>query len=314
MLTATAVFLPTDEPHHLFHRYDGQIDPQPCHLTIDLDNGAVTCDWNRENGPAVPASVHHRHVLWLTIPPLVTRYANQLITEALPYAQRILDGSEIVWNGDNHVGQLNDAASAAVDELEAHIARNYANDDRTGMVIEQMYAGSWFTDPEQDADTLGVSADTSDADLPAAAARFEKLLRADTDPNTVIAGTLEAVTRLRDDLRTAMRDELAEVAAELRRLVARRAELIQAARGWGDSLRAIAGLADLSHNRVDQIAQVQTHTMGTGNVNHDDVESLNFADESDWMDDEDETTAGIHPAPCGYPDVIPCICPRGVEE
>lgn len=29
-------------------------------------------------------------------------------------------------------------------------------------------------------------------------------------------------------------------------------------------------------------------SMGTGNVNDDDEESLQFADESEWMDDEDE--------------------------
>lgn len=318
MPTATATLLPADQPHALYHRYDGQVDEQPCHLTIDLDDGEVSCDWKAEIGRGCPASVYHSRVLWVPIPTLATPFANRLITEAIPYAQQILSDSTIEWNGNNHVGRLGEAATLAVEELEAHIARSYPNDDSTGMVLEEMYAGSWFTDPEQDAQTLSMTADTRDDDLPAVATRFEKLLRDDIEPNQVITGALEAVTQFRDELRTAARAELATVAAELAWLTNRRDQLIGSLHSWGDSLRAIGALADLSHTQVDRIAQATsvpavqptgtmgTGTMGTGNVADNDKESLVFADESDYMDDE--SAADIHPEPCGYPDVIPCIC------
>ncbi len=255
MPTATPVLLPTEQPHHLHHRYDGENAQQPCHLAIDLEDGTVTCDWNPERGSnALPAAVYHRRILWLPIPTLLTRYANQLVTEALPYARRILDDATIEWDGNNHVGRLGDAAAAALEELRKHIAENYP-DDADDLVVHEYPAGGQVDDVHDLCnDTLELTADTTDADLPAAAERLEKLLIETAGPTAVVTGALDAVTMFRARLRAEVRAELEEVAAELDRLTRRRDTLIRTVRGWGDSLRAIAQLADLSHTQVDRIA------------------------------------------------------------
>ena len=47
--------------------------------------------------------------------------------EAVKLYRRIMDGSEITWNGSNHVGNMNDDATAALDELSEELQGFYAD-------------------------------------------------------------------------------------------------------------------------------------------------------------------------------------------
>lgn len=253
MTTAHLSKLPNG-PGPLFCHYPGQDQPQPCHLAIDLETGEVSCDYNPEIGGGIPARVYHAQILWFTIPNLSGPHANQLLDEALPYAQRILDDAEIVWNGNNHVGRLGAAGETAREELEEHIADQYP--DARELTVEGFDAESWFTDDEEDAEILGITDNAGGDDVAAAATRLEKLILENVDGPTVVTGAEKAVEDLRDRLRDAVREELEKAAATLDEARTRRNALIRRIYGWNDkedSLRTIADLADLSHTRVDRI-------------------------------------------------------------
>lgn len=95
--------------------YDLQVCPQPCHISLDLEDGVLSTDY--QSGDGTPSSVWHgREIRW-TIPPLQTRAVNRVLREIVPLAQAIADNTEIEWDGNNRVGELNEAAVAARCEI-----------------------------------------------------------------------------------------------------------------------------------------------------------------------------------------------------
>lgn len=256
MPTAHITPLPTDQPAYLFRQYSGQHDSQDTFLRIDLRDGEVTCDYNPEIGNSVPASVYHNLVLRFDIPRLATLFANDLLTEALPIAQRILDGSSIGLDHlrSNEVGRLDASAEQASDELVKLIAAY--DDDRFSIGV--LAAAEWFSV----AALPPVTADTTDAELEALAAAQDAEALTCTDAEvTVLTGTLEFLTELRDRARDEVREKLEEVAEQYGELRDRRDNMIRQIHRWnerGDTLRSIGNLADISHTRVDQIIRSGT--------------------------------------------------------
>jgi hypothetical protein len=117
MTTAKIVFASTANTP-LFAHYDGQSEPQPAFISLDLTTGEVDADYSGELGSARPADVFHgikrRYPVRcdLTLDQVTT-----LLTDILPTLQRVLEGSEVVWNNCNRAGKLNDAALGAEAEL-----------------------------------------------------------------------------------------------------------------------------------------------------------------------------------------------------
>ena len=257
MLTVTK--LPTDDPTHLYCRYPAESTPQPCHVAIDLENRTLTCDYNPSVGAStVPKSVYHGIVIWIPIPILPSETANRLLDEITRLVQQVVDGASIVWDGHNHVGQLNDTASEALDQVQDYIASAYSVDDSDADLLVQEYEAYTWTaeDPFTSAEHLNLTADTPDDELPAIAAALEQQIRSESGPLTVITGALAAVDDLRDTLREQQREKLTDTAEKIELLLQERDALIRQIHSWkvrSDSLRSIGALADLSHSRVDQI-------------------------------------------------------------
>lgn len=99
--------------------YPRQVDPQSCYIWLDVQTGSASATYNAEVGNAVPARQYHGLVRTFGIPLLRGDTCNALLEELRPLLQRVLDGAEVVWDGNNHVGRLSEDAQAAEIEIEA---------------------------------------------------------------------------------------------------------------------------------------------------------------------------------------------------
>lgn len=184
----------------LHHRYRGQTSAQPAHVELDCDTGELSASHNTEIGSGVPVKVWHSRTLRWRIPALTAEAANALLEEIAPLCERIVAGYEKVWDGNNHVGQFDDDAIAARDEVYALCDRNWSE----GEVIEVWDAADWYGAVgrvEAQANSLGITATTTDEELAAIEEREE---------NEAAPRLLEGLSRhlkmLRDEARQA-RDE-----------------------------------------------------------------------------------------------------------
>lgn len=94
------------EPDTLYHHYPGQTERQDCFIALDLRDGKLWADYDSEIGNAVPADVYHGIVRRYPIPALQPATVNKLMEDIAPFAQIVLDDSEIVWDGSNHVARM----------------------------------------------------------------------------------------------------------------------------------------------------------------------------------------------------------------
>jgi hypothetical protein len=103
----------------LYDRYPGQTTPQPGYLDLDED-GNVTYGTVAEIGNAVPMHVWHGRIIRWTMPSDIRgKTLHRLLTGKLPgLLERVHAGHSVEWDGSNHVGRLDDDASAARDEIE----------------------------------------------------------------------------------------------------------------------------------------------------------------------------------------------------
>ena len=111
--------------HDLYVKYDGQTSPQGVNLCLDLDDGRVYCEPDFILGSGMPMTVFHGRLLRWGIPVLKTAAANKLMEEVEPLLQRILDGSEVVFDGSNLVGDLNEEAQEYSLELESFLDQRW---------------------------------------------------------------------------------------------------------------------------------------------------------------------------------------------
>jgi hypothetical protein len=80
--------------------------------------------------------------------------------------QRIVDGSEVEWDGNNYLGRLNEDAREAEEELEK-LLEAYADGS-----IGLWDAGEWLQDSSDE--DLGVTATSTDEDLAKKARELEE--------------------------------------------------------------------------------------------------------------------------------------------
>lgn len=253
MDTATTVMIReiTNETE-LFCQYDGEFQPQPTYLNLDLEDGELFCDYNPNIGGGRSAAEFHQRTLALSIPCLTGRDANALMRDVAPIAQRILDGASIEWNGSNHVGELNTEAQAAYDEL--HEAIEALRNDPGLEAIQSLDAGDWY-DGEDPAEELGLTADTTDAELATMETAAEADIKSAAQGVVVVRGLDRYLSDLRDAKRAEVRDSLEETAEQIDTLTERRNALIRQVKRFGDSDRAIGALAGLSHTQVQNIVK-----------------------------------------------------------
>lgn len=105
-------------PDALYCHYDGQGEPQTCYIELDLENGTLSADYDVAVGGGVPATVHNGIDRRYPIPILTGDAVNEAMRELLPLAERVHAGSSIEWDGRNNVGELDEDAKAAEEEIE----------------------------------------------------------------------------------------------------------------------------------------------------------------------------------------------------
>jgi hypothetical protein len=161
---AELTILPTGAAE-LHLQYDGQNEPQPAYLELDLQSGRFYADTDSEVGNrATPLSVRHGFDRRYGIPALTGAAADRLIEELRPLAQRMLADWEEVWDGNNTVARLGEDAAAAEEGIEAIVAR-YDNEydvDPADLIAV------WDVDSATngcEAEEYGIAADTTDERL-----------------------------------------------------------------------------------------------------------------------------------------------------
>jgi len=247
----TVKIRPVVEPTALYCRYEGSYEPQPVYIALDLAGGELYADYQ---AGGTPMRVWLGQVRTWSIPPLVADAANELLREIAPLAQRILDGSDIEVDPrtGNRIGVLNDDAMAAEREI-CEVIENWREDPAIA-TVEEIKAAEWYSACDDDpCDELGLTAETTDDELPAVAARIEDDIRAAAEGVVVVTGAEAWARARRDELRDELRNELAQVAADLEALRERRDELVRRLHACGDSTRAIAKLVGTSHTQIRRI-------------------------------------------------------------
>ena len=117
----------------LYVRYDRQTKAQPAHIELQQD-GTLSAGVCGEIGNAVPEDVWHGRRLWWGIAAEMTGAAvAELLQEIAPLAQRVLDGWDEKWDGNNNVGTLTDDAQEAHDEIEAVCNETGKSEDRASV-------------------------------------------------------------------------------------------------------------------------------------------------------------------------------------
>lgn len=179
------------EGTELYRHYRGQTSPQSCFVELDCEDGELRASYNPEIGNGVPFNVWHGRAIRWGIPALTAEAANALLAEILPYAQDILAGYTSEWDGHNHVGRYSEIANEAIEA-----ANSLCDRDWEGQTIESWDACDWFGgvgDDDYQCKSLGITAETTDADLLVIAAREES----NAEPR-ILTGALSHLTTLRD--------------------------------------------------------------------------------------------------------------------
>lgn len=260
--TTVLEILAVDDPGGLYRQYDNESAPQPCHLSLDIRDGQMSCGYSASTGNSVPMDVYHNLVLEAEIPCLTADAANQLMNEVADLARTVLAGAGVEWDGNNHVGRLSDSADEAWDEI-VEACKAKAENYTAGDLVVGYTAGEWFV--EEELPEMGITAETSDEFLAQAA---DAQVR---DAQTGGAGdfgwvvldeqdVLEYLTDYRDRLREDVREQLCDVRDQIESATARRNRLVRQIRAWEaaeDTYRALGGMAGVSHTEIGRIVAVE---------------------------------------------------------
>lgn len=272
MATVQIAAIDESQPGYLFTLYDGEHNPQPCHISLDLETGEFTAGYQAETGGWSEA-VFHQRTLWWGIPTLTAQAVNRLLTDLVPTAQRILDGAEIAWDGEQLAGQFTADADAAINEIAD--ACSLGGWDDEGDIVGWMDAGDWFSDETDDqvAARLGITADTTDEQLQTMATDEESAVESANSAAgrwSVPIGFYAHLQRIRDEKIDDQVDELIDLLEEqAEKIEDLRCQLEQAITAGRDPLirrlylyrgksslvssRALERVARVSHNVVNQI-------------------------------------------------------------
>lgn len=256
-MTAVTI-IPVEQPDALYCHYPRQFERQDCHIALDLETGRMSADYNPEIGTAIPMSVFHNRTLWWDIPCLTADAANSLMEELRPLAQRILDGSEIEWDGNNNVGHLDADAQAASDEIAEMCKEDWFSpaDQVVEWDSDDWFAGDGQQNGIEALQAMGLTVDSTDDQIAELAKAAREQAESCTDAGYVVIRDAEAwIEWARDELREAQWNRLEEVRDQLADLTEERTALIRQISGWGESSRRIGEAAGLSHTRVQDIAR-----------------------------------------------------------
>ena len=184
----------------LYHRYPGQTSPQDAYVSLDCETGRLTAETNGEIGNAVPMRVRHGHVKRWSIAALKADAANALLEQIRPIAERVCEGYERVWDGNNHVAEFSADAETAISEIASLC-------ERADEKLQVWDAADWL-DGLGSRDTqrreLEITAATTDDQLNPIETRL--ISEARRDGIDEIEGLAKYLRRLRDEAIAAQTD------------------------------------------------------------------------------------------------------------
>lgn len=211
MMTSTVVTIrECTDPTELYRHYQGQSEPQSAYIALDLEDGRMWADYDAEVGNGVPESVFHGRDRRYGIPLLTAAAANDLMRELAPLAQRVVDGSDIEWDGNNRVARLNDDAQAAEAEIDARLGNGYDSGPVDAYFSPDQLIAVWDVAEAlngQEAGEYGITAGTSDERLDEIEKDILSSLTACGEAGVVVCtGLEEHLRRLRDQAAEEFRD------------------------------------------------------------------------------------------------------------
>ena len=187
---------PIDDPFGLVEAdpVTGPEATKAIYLQLDTRDGEIGLGTRSHAENAVPINVYHGIVRRYYLPQNVdakrlTDDINSGVFDDL--FRRIVDGSEVVWDGQNHVCRMTDDAYAADQELSERLMDYpYTHE---GVIS----ARDWLREAYETGD-LGLTAETTDEELEALAERLDAEAR---EEGIKLLHTLETLEEWRDELR-----------------------------------------------------------------------------------------------------------------
>lgn len=126
--TIGTITIVVPERNAMYCHYPRQSAAQDSYIELSPESRTLCASYDGEIGNAVPAGVYHGRDRRYGCVTLSDDAALELMREIAPLAERVCDGFEVVWNGNNNVGKLNDEARDAEDEIIARLD-NLDDDD-----------------------------------------------------------------------------------------------------------------------------------------------------------------------------------------
>ena len=172
----------------LYCHYAGQINRQHCYVTLDLESGKLTAEYDPEIGGGVSMDVWAGIVRRYCMPLLSAAGANDMLDAIAPIAERVLAYAEIVERNCNREGRV-------VGDIEREMEQAIIDHvNRCGVELQEMDADDWLTDADP------IPADASDEDLDTLEADYT--LEAHNQ-DIVLYGLRESLIAMRDAAREA---------------------------------------------------------------------------------------------------------------
>jgi hypothetical protein len=194
------VKLDESEPAALFEACysDGELVPMGVAVSLDLRDGELTVRTTRGPEGGMPESVSNGLVRWYPVPLITSCEANTLLDDLRPIAEQVLNGAEIVWDGNNNVGRLNADAGTADGKIYEFVER-FTQDD-TYSRVEIWQAADFFAE----GDVLDeITASMSDEELVAKGEEFRRNFNVATAGGyVVVPDMLEFLEKVREDKQT----------------------------------------------------------------------------------------------------------------
>jgi len=197
----------------LYHRYNGQTNPQDCYIELDLREGTLLADYNSEVGNAVPGTVRHGFEIRYPIPALTGSAADELMYRIAPLAERIIADWEEVWDGNNMAARLGEDAQAADTEIDAAIGYDPEGRDTDPADLITV----WDVDGAcngYEVEEYGITADTTDERLEEIEEIIRKSLQEVSEGMAVLDGVSEYLQEKRAELAVEAFEEATDAAEE----------------------------------------------------------------------------------------------------
>lgn len=135
----------------LFKKYPNQMKPQETFFELDTETGSLDARYNPEIGNAVPIDVGNGIRLRFAFPPYASvKWINSTLEDPkfLDLMQRIVNESEIVWNGSKRRGVLTETGQKLVSDVEVYIDMEYSPEHDGIVVIDA--DGNWVCESIKD--------------------------------------------------------------------------------------------------------------------------------------------------------------------